>query len=157
MTIQVGYDLLVDGLQSSDNLVASISPLEYVLQCDFQWESCDVRGGKRNPEAWNNITPLLDALGTLAQIWASVESYPASLHPSCGNRAFKCISKAKSTSKNRMPLSGLPVNFYDPQWLEASPSHFQRGVKAEVPLAILVPHGMDCDEDDDIDMDHDRD
>ncbi|KAH8977147.1 hypothetical protein EDB86DRAFT_3093060 [Lactarius hatsudake] len=145
----------------------------------------------RNPEAWNNVALLLDALGTLgtsndktdndsehlnpdrrfksvrcvnigflnpaiAQIWASVESYLASLHPSSGNRAFKRISKAKSTSKNRMPLSGLPVNFYNPQWLEASPSRFQRGVKAEVPLAILVPHGMDCDEDDDIDMDHNR-
>ncbi|KAH9033067.1 hypothetical protein EDB85DRAFT_1890353 [Lactarius pseudohatsudake] len=146
----------------------------------------------RNPEAWNNVALLLDALGTLgtsddetdndsehlnpdrrfksvrrvnmgflnpaiAQIWASVESYPASLRPSRGNRAFKHISKAKSTSKNCMPLSGLPVNFYDPQWLEASPSRFQRGVKAEVPLPILVPHGMDCDEDNDIDMDHDRD
>ncbi|KAH9012576.1 hypothetical protein EDB85DRAFT_1900244 [Lactarius pseudohatsudake] len=146
----------------------------------------------RNPEAWNNVALLLDALGTLgtsddetdndsehlnpdrrfksvrrvnigflnpaiAQIWASVESYPTSLRPSRGNRAFKRISKAKSTSKNRMPLSGLPVNFYDPQWLKASPSRFQRGVKAEVPLPILVPHGMGCDEDDDIDMDHDRD
>ncbi|KAI9430617.1 hypothetical protein H4582DRAFT_2086590 [Lactarius indigo] len=147
----------------------------------------------RNPEAWNSVALLLDALGTLgtsndetdndsehlnpdrrfksvrrvnigflnpaiAQIWASVESYPASLRPSRGNRAFKRISKAKSTNKNRVPLSGLPVNFYDPQWLKASPSRFRRVVKAEVPLPVLVPHGMDCDEDDDLDyMDHNRD
>ncbi|KAH9035457.1 hypothetical protein EDB83DRAFT_2318758 [Lactarius deliciosus] len=73
----------------------------------------------RNPEAWNSIMLLLNALGTLAQIWASVKSYLASLHPSHGNHVFKCISKAKSTSKNHIPLSGLPVNFYNPQWLKA--------------------------------------
>ncbi|KAH9068131.1 hypothetical protein EDB83DRAFT_2314661 [Lactarius deliciosus] len=108
----------------------------------------------RNPEAWNSIMLLLNALGTLgtsndktdndlehlnpdwcsksvqhvntgflnpaiAQIWASVKSYLASLHPSHGNHVFKCISKAKSTSKNHIPLSGLPVNFYGPQWLKA--------------------------------------
>ena len=74
----------------------------------------------------------------IAQIWAAVESYPSSLRPSRGNRAFKCIPKAKSISKNRTPLLGLPINFYDDKWLKASPSRFRKGVKAEFPLPILV-------------------
>ncbi|KAH9016470.1 hypothetical protein EDB84DRAFT_1443103 [Lactarius hengduanensis] len=136
-----------------------------------------------DPATWNNVTLLLDALGTLgtsddetdddseysnpdprfksvrrvdigflnpaiAKIWAAVESYPSSLRPSRGNRAFKRISKAKSISKNRTPLPGLPINFYSPQWLQASSSRFQRGVKAEVPLPILVPYNV---EDEDVD------
>ncbi|KAH9174007.1 hypothetical protein EDB89DRAFT_1904954 [Lactarius sanguifluus] len=128
-----------------------------------------------DPATWNNVTLLLDALGTLgtsddetdddsaysnpdarfksvfwnpaiAKIWAAVESYPSSLRSSRGNRAFKRISKAKSISKNRTPLPGLPVNFYSPQWLQASSSRFQRGVKAEVPLPILVPYNVDDDD-----------
>ncbi|KAH9009501.1 hypothetical protein EDB85DRAFT_1903008 [Lactarius pseudohatsudake] len=141
-----------------------------------------------DPATWNNVTLLLDALGTLgtsddetdddseysnpdprfksvrrvdigflnpaiAKIWAAVESYPSSLRPSRGNRAFKRISKAKSISKNRTPLPGLPINFYSPQWLQASSSRFQRGVKAEVPLPILVPYNV---EDEDVEyMEHD--
>ncbi|KAH9008380.1 hypothetical protein EDB84DRAFT_1446971 [Lactarius hengduanensis] len=62
--------------------------------------------------------------------------------PSRGNRAFKRISKAKSISKNRTPLPGLPINFYSPQWLQASSSRFQRGVKAEVPLPIWFQTGQ---------------
>ena len=76
----------------------------------------------------------------IAKIWASVESYPCSLHPSRGNRAFKRIPEFKSISKNRTPLPGLPLNFYNPQWLQASSSRFRREVKAEVPLPILVGH-----------------
>ncbi|KAI9439155.1 WD40-repeat-containing domain protein [Lactarius indigo] len=145
-----------------------------------------------DPATWNNVTLLLDALGTLgtsddetdndsehlnpdprfksvrrvdigflnpaiAKIWAAVESYPSSLRPSRGNRAFKRIVKAKSISKNRAPLPGLPVNFYNPQWLQASPARFQRGVKAEVPLPVLVLYNVDTDyEDDDVEhMEHD--
>jgi len=74
----------------------------------------------------------------IATIWAAVESYPSSIHPSCGNCAFKHISKAKLISKNCVPLPGLPVNFYNPQWLQASSSHFQRDMKVEVPLPVLV-------------------
>ncbi len=74
----------------------------------------------------------------IATIWAAVESYPSSICPSYGNRAFKRISKAKSISKNHAPLPGLPVNFYNPQWLQASSSRFQRDVKVEVPLPVLV-------------------
>ena len=74
----------------------------------------------------------------IAQIWSAVESYPSSLRPSHGNHAFKRISKAKTISKNRTPLLGLPVNFYDHKWLKASPSRCQRGAKAEFPLPVLV-------------------
>lgn len=76
----------------------------------------------------------------IAKIWASVESHPSCLYPSRGNRAFKRIPNAKSISKNRTPLPGLPINFYNPQWLQTSSSRFQRGVKAEVPLPVLVGH-----------------
>jgi hypothetical protein len=131
----------------------------------------------RNPEAWNNVDLLLDALGprgtsddetdddldnrnpdprfksvrrvdmgflnpAIAKIWASVESYPSSLCPSRGNRAFKRSSQAKTINKNRTPLPGLPINFYDPQWLQASPSRFQRSAKAEFPLPVLVSCGV---------------
>lgn len=75
----------------------------------------------------------------MADIWAAVESYPLSLCPSRGNRSFKRIAKAKSVSK-RAPLPGLPLNFYNPQWLPKSPPHFQKLVKAEFPLPILVSY-----------------
>ncbi len=74
----------------------------------------------------------------IATIWAAVKSYLSSIRPSCGNCAFKHISKAKLISKNCAPLPRLPVNFYNPQWLQASSSCFQRGVKVEVPLPVLV-------------------
>jgi hypothetical protein len=76
----------------------------------------------------------------IAKIWASVKSYPSSVCPLRGNRAFKRSSDAKSISKNRLPLPGLPINFYDPQWLQASPSRFRRSVKAEIPLPVLVSY-----------------
>lgn len=129
----------------------------------------------RDPEAWDNVKLLLDALGprgtsddetdndldhrnpdprfksvrrvdigflnpAIAKIWASVESYPSSACPSRGNRAFKRSSEAKLTSKNRIPLPGLPINFYDPEWFQASPSRFRRSAKAEVPLPALVSY-----------------
>jgi len=74
----------------------------------------------------------------IADIWAAVESYPASLCPSRGNRSFKHIPVAKSISKKCMPLAGLPINFYNPRWLEACPHYFQKHAKADVPLPALV-------------------
>lgn len=74
----------------------------------------------------------------VADIWASVESYPSSLHPSRGNRSFKRIPQAKKISKIRVPLPGLPINYYNPEWLENSPSHFRKHLSAEVPLPVLV-------------------
>ena len=35
----------------------------------------------------------------IAEIWASVESYPSSTCPSRGNRSFKWIAKVKSINK----------------------------------------------------------
>jgi hypothetical protein len=74
----------------------------------------------------------------IAAIWASVETYPSSYHPSRGNRSFIRNPDAKSFSRRRMPLSGLPINFYDYEWLRATSSRFRRSVKAEVPLPVLV-------------------
>jgi hypothetical protein len=74
----------------------------------------------------------------IAEIWASVESYPSSTHPSHGNRSFKWIAKAKSINKKRTPLLGLPINIYDPTWLQGTPPHFWKCIKAEVPLPIIV-------------------
>jgi hypothetical protein len=74
----------------------------------------------------------------IATIWASVESYPSSLRPSRGNQPFTRIPKAKSSSKNRTPLPGLPINFYNAEWLQNTSAEFQKRVKAEVPLPVLV-------------------
>jgi hypothetical protein len=76
----------------------------------------------------------------IAKIWASVESYPSSTRPSRGNRSFKRIAKAKSINKKRTPLPGLPINFYDPTWLQGTSPHFQKHIKAEVPLPIVVSY-----------------
>lgn len=127
----------------------------------------------RDPEAWNSVQLLLDALGprgtsddetdndsdhrnpdprfksvrrvdigflnpAIAKIWASVESYPSSVCPSRGNRAFKRISDAKTINKNRKPLPGLPINFYEPKWFQTSTSCFRKSAKAEFPLPVLV-------------------
>src|SRR5216683_6217594 len=74
----------------------------------------------------------------IAEIWAKVESYPSSTRPSCGNCSFKRIAKAKLINKKRTPLPGLPINFYDPTWLQGTSPHFWKHIKAEVPLPIVV-------------------
>ena len=76
----------------------------------------------------------------IAEIWASVESYPSSTRPSHGSRSFKWIAKAKSINKKRTPLPGLPINFYDPTWLQGTSPHFRKRIKAEVPLPIMVSY-----------------
>jgi hypothetical protein len=126
----------------------------------------------RNPEVWEGVRVLLDALNTLgtsddetddeckhlnrdgrfktvrridtgflnpaiSRIWKSVETYPLSLRPSRGNRSFKRIAKANTTSK-RKPIQGLPMNFYDANWLERAPPRFREQVKEEYPLPVLV-------------------
>jgi len=75
----------------------------------------------------------------IAQIWKSVETYPLSLRPSCGNHSFKHLATAHFDNK-RMPIPGLPMNFYDPQWLERAPARFQKQVTAVYPLPVLVGH-----------------
>lgn len=74
----------------------------------------------------------------VAAIWASVESYPSSYHPSRGNRSYRRNPEAKSVNKRRIPLPGLPINFYNSEWLHTATSHFRVSVKAEVPLPKLV-------------------
>jgi len=56
----------------------------------------------------------------IAEIWAKVKSYPSSTRPSHGNRSFKWIAKAKLINKKQTPLPGLPINFYDPTWLQGT-------------------------------------
>ena len=74
----------------------------------------------------------------IAEIWASVKSYPSSTCPSCSNHSFKRIAKAKSINKKQTPLPGLPINIYNPTWLQGTPPHFWKHIKAEVPLPIVV-------------------
>ena len=76
----------------------------------------------------------------IAEIWASVESYPSSTLPSRGNRSFKRIAKAKHINKKRTSLPGLPINFYDPTWLQVTSPHFWEHIKAEVPLPVVVSY-----------------
>jgi hypothetical protein len=76
----------------------------------------------------------------IADIWASVETYPSSLCPSRGNRSYRRISKAKSVNKQRTPLPGLPANFYNTEWLRETSSRFRGDVKTVVPLPVLVGH-----------------
>lgn len=76
----------------------------------------------------------------LANIWAAVETYPSSAQLSRGNRSYKRSTKARSVSKNRMPIPGLPVNFYNPEWLRKATPRFQSTVKEEVALPVLVSH-----------------
>jgi len=76
----------------------------------------------------------------IAEVWVAVESYPSSFCPSQGNHSFKHIPEAKSVNKQRMPLEGLPINFYNPQWLEGCPHAFQKCTRADVPLPTLVGH-----------------
>ena len=74
----------------------------------------------------------------IAEIWAAVETYPCSTQTSRGNRPYKRNHKAKSISKNRTPIPGLPVNFYNPEWLCMAPSRFRSSVKGDVALPALV-------------------
>ena len=74
----------------------------------------------------------------IAGIWASVETYPSSTRPSRGNRSFKRIANAKSIDKKRTPLPGLPINFYEPTWLQGASPHFRKRIKAAVPLPVVV-------------------
>ena len=74
----------------------------------------------------------------IAEIWASVESYPSSFRPSRGNRSFKRISEARSINKKCTPLKGLPINFYNPRWFEKAPPLFRDHATAPVPLPNLV-------------------
>ena len=74
----------------------------------------------------------------IAEIWASVESYPSSFRPSRGNRSFKRIPQARSINKKRTPMEGLPINYYNPRWFEGAPPLFRDQAKAEVPLPTLV-------------------
>jgi hypothetical protein len=65
----------------------------------------------------------------LANIWATVETYPSSAQLSQGNCSYKRSTKARSVSKNRMAIPGLPVNFYNPEWLrKATPTVAQKTV-----------------------------
>ena len=75
----------------------------------------------------------------IAEIWASVETYPSSLRLSRGNRSFKRIARAKSIGKRTL-LPSLPRNFYSPMWLQECSPHFRRHVKADVPLPVLVSY-----------------
>ena len=76
----------------------------------------------------------------IASIWAALETYPSSVQPSRGNRSYRRNPIAKSSNKRRIPIPGLPVNFYHPNWLHRAPPSFQRTVKAEVALPVLVSH-----------------
>jgi hypothetical protein len=76
----------------------------------------------------------------IAEIWAAVETYPSSTQLSRGNRFYKRNPKAKSVSKKRTPIPGLPVNFYHPEWLLKAPPRFRSSVKEDVALPALVSH-----------------
>ena len=79
----------------------------------------------------------------ISKIWESVETYPSSLRISRGTRSFKRIARAKTTSK-RTPLPGLPMNFYDPEWLDKRPLRFQGQVKPMHTLPVLVSYTHLC-------------
>jgi hypothetical protein len=76
----------------------------------------------------------------IAEIWAAVETYPSSAQLSCGNRSYKRNPRARSINKERIPIPGLPLNFYHPEWLRVAPSSFQSTIKGEVALPVLVSH-----------------
>ncbi len=76
----------------------------------------------------------------IANIWAAVKTYPSSARPSHGNRSYKCNPHARSTNKKRMPIPGLPRNFYHPEWLRRAPPSFQGTLKEDVALPVLVSH-----------------
>ena len=76
----------------------------------------------------------------IADIWARVETYLSSAQLSRGNRSYKRNPDARSINKKRMPIPGLPVNFYHPGWLCKAPPSFRRTVKGDVALPNLVSH-----------------
>jgi hypothetical protein len=76
----------------------------------------------------------------IADIWAAVETYPCSAQISRGNRSYKRNSNARTTNWKRTPISGLPVNFYHPDWLRRAPPSFRSTVKGDVALPVLVSH-----------------
>lgn len=76
----------------------------------------------------------------IADIWARVETYPSSAQLSRGNRSYKRNPVARSTSKKRMPISGLPINFYHPDWLRKAPPSFRSTIKEDVALPNLVSY-----------------
>lgn len=76
----------------------------------------------------------------IAEIWAAVETYPSSTQLSRGNRPYKRNPIARSISKKRTPIPGLPVNFYHPEWLRRALPSFRSTVKGDVALPVLVSH-----------------
>jgi hypothetical protein len=76
----------------------------------------------------------------IADIWAAVETYPSSAQLSRGNRSYKHVSKARQVSKKRIPIPGLPANFYHPEWLCNAPRSFRNTVRGDVALPVLVSH-----------------
>ena len=75
----------------------------------------------------------------IAQIWAAVETYPSSTRR--GNRPYKRDFRARSMN-NREAITGLPANFYHPDWLDKAPARFRSTVRGDVPLPILVSHNV---------------
>ena len=76
----------------------------------------------------------------IANIWAAVETYPSSARLSRGNRSYKRNPVARSVSKNRTAIPGLPQNFYHPEWLGRASTSFRNSVTDNVALPVLVSH-----------------
>ena len=78
----------------------------------------------------------------IADIWTAVKTYPSSAQLSRGNRSYKRNPNARSISKKRTPIPGLPMNFYHLEWLSRAPPSFRSTVKRDVTLPTLVGHSV---------------
>ncbi|KAI0258079.1 hypothetical protein BC834DRAFT_847648 [Gloeopeniophorella convolvens] len=54
---------------------------------------------------------------SIAEVFKRVEAYPMCLHNTGGNRRFLRIFESTQTTEARRPIKGLPVNWYDGEWL----------------------------------------